>query len=105
MNATRCMISMSSVVLVALLWMSTARDEETFSPRGFCESSGGVVLETGDPDIHICCYAARRRCLAVSDRSNTSVRVIFPDDSSNALPGIGRELNEYALISPASSLY
>ena len=104
MNATRCMTSMSSVVLVALLWMTAARGEETFSPRGFCEASGGAVLETGDPDIHICCYAARQRCLAVSNRSHTSVRVIFPDDPSDALPGIGRELNEYALISPASSL-
>ena len=104
MNAMRYMISMSGVVLVALLWTTVARGEEAFSPRGFCEASGGAVLETGDPDIHICCYAARQRCLAVSNRSHTSVRVIFPDDSSNALPGMGRELDEYALIRPASSL-
>lgn len=75
MNVTTWKTSMTGGVLMALLWTAVARGEETISPRGFCQANGGEVVETGDPAVHICCYADRQRCLEVNERSRTSVRV------------------------------
>lgn len=65
-------------VLAAMLWTAEVRGEEVFSPRGFCEERGGAVLEAGDPDIHVCCYVDRQRCIEVNERSRTSRRVALP---------------------------
>lgn len=63
-----------------------ARHEHAWSPRAFCVEHGGTVRETGDPDIHVCCYAARKSCVAVNQRSRTSVRVTRPDRFDDAPP-------------------
>jgi hypothetical protein len=79
-------VSMISMVAAAMLWTTAGFGEPAVSPQSFCRSNGGTVQETGDPAVHICCYTARQRCLAVDLRSRTSVRVIFPSDVSGAVP-------------------
>lgn len=73
-----------SAALAGLLWTTSAGSEQAFSPRDYCHATGGAVLETGDRDIYICCYAAKQHCLAINTRSRTSVQVIFPDDISDS---------------------
>ncbi|MFA7388066.1 MAG: hypothetical protein WCZ87_10435 [Thiohalobacteraceae bacterium] len=71
--------------LTALLWTSGASGEAVNSPRDYCAANGGTTLETGNPDVHMCCYAVSRRCVAANDRSRTSVRASYPDDSNGQL--------------------
>lgn len=85
MAVTRLSV-LAGIGWLAMLWTAGALAERTFSPRGYCQAHGGAVLETGDPDIHVCCYAAKQRCRVVNDRSRKSVPVAFPDDFSGAAP-------------------
>lgn len=89
-----------SMVVAAMLWTTAVLGESAFSPQGFCRSNGGTVQETGDPAVHICCYTARQRCLAVNIRSRTSVRVIFPSDVSDAVPEAEMERSNVVLLRP-----
>lgn len=84
MHATTGLTLSISAALAGLLWTTSARGEQAFSPRDYCHATGGAVLETGDKDIYICCYAAKQHCLAINTRSRTSVQVIFPDDISDS---------------------
>ena len=70
---------------LALVWMTAAHGGQGGSSRAFCDESGGTVQETGDRDLHICCYPAVRRCVAVNDRSRSSVAVLFPEDAGGAV--------------------
>ena len=74
-----------SVALATLVWMTVAHGGPGGSSRAFCDESGGTVQETGDRDLHICCYPAVRRCVAVNDRSRSSVPVLFPKDTGAAV--------------------
>lgn len=80
-----------SAILVAACWVTGARADRLFSPRGYCHETGGAVLETGDRNHYICCYAARRLCLAVSMNSRTSVKVHFSDEVRAEAPQENRE--------------
>lgn len=71
--------------LAALLWTGGASGEAAISPRDYCAANGGTALESSNPDVHICCYSASRRCVAANERSRTSVRASFPDGSDNEL--------------------
>lgn len=74
----------AGVVLVALLGTTAARGGEAFSPRGYCRTSGGEVVETGDPAVYVCCYPDRQRCIEVNERSQTSRRAGRSDAFANA---------------------
>ena len=39
------------------------------SPRAYCASSDGTVIETEDTDTYICCYLTKDECIA----SNTAL--------------------------------
>lgn len=73
----------AGVVLAALLGASAARGGEVFSPRGYCRTTGGEVVATGDPAAYVCCYPGRQRCIEVNERTRTSVRV--PDQKLNTV--------------------
>lgn len=77
--------SITGVALAALLWTGGASGEAVISPRDYCAANGGTTLESHNPDVHICCHSASRRCVAANDRSRTSVRVSYPDDSDDEL--------------------
>jgi hypothetical protein len=81
---------------LAMLVLAASAQAATPEPaRDFCRSRGGNVLETGEPEVHICCYPARRRCVAVNARSQLSSPVAFPDAVSDATPANdGRELSD-----------
>lgn len=83
MKTTMGLTAGAGVVLVALLGTTAARGGEVFSPRGYCRTTGGQVVETGDPAAYVCCYPGRQRCIEVSERTRTSVRV--PDRRLNAV--------------------
>lgn len=72
------------LALVLLLHTGPALAVAPGAERDFCRHRGGAVLETGDADVHICCYPARQRCLAVNARSQLSRLIEFPDASSDA---------------------
>ena len=86
--------AITSAALAALLWTGGASGQTAISPRDYCAANGGAALETGNPDVHICCYAASRRCVAANHRSRTSVRASFPDDSDDALRMAKKERKE-----------
>ena len=86
--------TLTGAALTALLWTGGANGEAVISPRAYCAANGGAMLETGNPDVHICCYAASRRCVAANDRSRTSVRTSFPDDSDAGLRMAKKERKE-----------
>ena len=67
------------VVLVALLATGATHGAAISTPRELCRAGGGTVRETGDPAVYICCYAASQRCLAVDERTRSSIRVASPD--------------------------
>jgi hypothetical protein len=74
----------AGVVLAALLGATAARGEEVFSPRGYCRTTGGEVVETGDPAVYVCCYPDRQRCIEVDERSQTSRRAGRPETFASA---------------------
>lgn len=78
-------VSTLGTLFAALLWTTGVYGGQGGSSRAFCDESGGTVQETGDRDLHICCYPAVRRCVAVNDRSRSSVPVRFPEDAGDAL--------------------
>lgn len=49
-----------------------ATEAQPWSPQTFCRENGGVVTQTGDPRVHICCYAQKRRCVSVDERSRST---------------------------------
>lgn len=71
-------------ILGSLWWTTGAYGEPAFSPRAYCLTSGGAVMETGSKNLYLCCYAAKQHCLAVNTHSQISVPVIFPDDFSDS---------------------
>lgn len=74
----------TGVVLAALLCTAAARGGEAFSPRGYCRTTGGEVVETGDPAVYVCCYPDRQRCIEVNERNQTSRRAVQPDAFATA---------------------
>lgn len=84
MNASVWLGAVVGLVL-ALAGASWAA-EEVWSPRTFCVARGGTVTETRDPQVHVCCYAAGQRCVAVNERSRRTVRLTPPADVPAALP-------------------
>ena len=85
--------AITGAALAALLWTGGASGETVLSPRDYCAANGGTTLETGNPDIHMCCYSASRRCVAANDRSRTSVRASYPDGSEPELRIANKERN------------
>ena len=85
-RATAAIVAIAALAIV--LCITPAHGEEEFSLRAFCTTRGGTVLETGDPDIHICCYMHPHRCVAVDRQSGTTVRLEFPDRLVEPLPEI-----------------
>jgi len=49
-----------------------ARLQPTFSPRQFCRSRGGVVNETDQADIYLCCYVKKQKCIVTDTRQTIS---------------------------------
>jgi hypothetical protein len=90
------MSAYGSKVCLALAMLVLAASAHGATPeRDFCRSRGGNVLETGEPEVHICCYPARRRCVVVNASSQLSSPVVFPDAVSDATPAnVGREFSE-----------
>ncbi len=92
MNAAHLSMALAWCALAALASGVTARAASPESARCYCMQRGGSVLETGDPFVHICCYPAKQRCLAVDERSQLSSRVDFPDAHGARLAnGVGIE--------------
>ena len=81
-----------NLALVVLLSTAAAYGEPVASAREYCHTGGGTLQETGDPDMHICCYTARQRCLAVNERSRLSIRVVFPGEDGEKESGAGQDL-------------
>lgn len=75
MNTTIWLGTMLGMLLTGV--SAVAADEPTaamqpWSPRTFCADHGGVVTLTGDPQVHICCYAQKHRCVSVDERSRST---------------------------------
>lgn len=86
-NKRRAAAAIPAIAALAIvLGITPARGEEEFSLRAFCTTRGGAVLETGNPDIHICCYMHPHRCVAVDSHSGTSVRLEFPGNLVETSP-------------------
>lgn len=81
MNTT---IWLGTVIGVMLTGASAAMSDEPateprpWSPRAFCVDNGGVVTQTGDPGVHICCYAEKHRCVSVDERSRRTALLAEP---------------------------
>ena len=86
--------AITGTALAALLGTGGASGETVLSPRDYCAANGGTTLETGNPDVHICCYSASRRCVAANDRSRTSVRSSYPGSSDDELRVAKKERQE-----------
>lgn len=84
---------MARRVLAMLVLAASAQAATPEPERDFCRSRGGGVLETGDPEVHVCCYPARRRCVVVNARSQLSRPVAFPDAVSDAAPADDRRVS------------
>ncbi len=77
MNASVWLGTVAGMLLAAASWATGVEGtavEETWSPRAFCLQRGGVVTETRDPEVHVCCYAEQDKCLEVDARRRSSVR-------------------------------
>lgn len=82
------MTTMTRRPLAALAWLLLVGTASAATPepaRDFCRQRGGAVLESGNADVHVCCYPACQRCVAVNTRSQLSRLVEFPDASSDAM--------------------
>lgn len=51
-------------------------EEATNSPRGFCRKTGGIVYETSQQTMYLCCYASKNKCVATD--LNKSVSWLLP---------------------------
>lgn len=40
-----------------------AQDYGDLSPRAFCRATGGIVSETAQQNIYLCCYEERKKCV------------------------------------------
>lgn len=54
---------------------TNTQQKKIFSPRNYCSTTGGVVSETSDAHIYLCCYIKKNKCLAVDTQQNISWRV------------------------------
>lgn len=89
MNASVWLGTVAVLVLAGASWAAgdnAAAAGQTWSPRAFCVARGGAVTETPDPQVHVCCYAAGQRCVAVNERHRNTVRLTPPADVPAALP-------------------
>ncbi|MFZ5622461.1 MAG: hypothetical protein ACOY5W_15690 [Pseudomonadota bacterium] len=89
MNASVWLGTVAGMALAGASWAAagaSAEGERAWSPRAFCLARGGAVTETPDPQVHVCCYAAGQRCVAVNERHRSTVRLRPPADVPAALP-------------------
>jgi len=46
--------------------------QATFSPRAYCRTSGGVVSETQDNSLYLCCYESKSKCVVTDTKQSVS---------------------------------
>lgn len=75
MNSTVWPVTVLVMLLTGVLAAEAgerATEAQPWSPQTFCSDHGGIVTQTGDPQVHICCYAQKRRCVSVDERSRST---------------------------------
>lgn len=55
-----------------------AQEQDSFSPRAYCIQTGGTINETNDPDVYMCFYHAKEKCLVINTATSQSVPVSLP---------------------------
>ena len=46
--------------------------QDSFSPRQYCRSTGGIVSETATPHVYLCCYAQKNKCVVSDTKASVS---------------------------------
>lgn len=59
-----------------------AQEQESFSPRAYCVQTGGTISETNDPDVYMCFYHTREKCLVINTATSQSLPVALPTTHS-----------------------
>lgn len=66
--------------LLILIWFlnpisissGLAQENINLSPRGYCQTTGGTVTETGYGHIYICCYSEKLKCVLNNEQQGYS---------------------------------
>lgn len=74
---SRCLGSAAVIIVMQLVVPPgvAAQDRTPGSERAFCAATGGVVAETRKPNVYVCCYPAKRKCLICDTDARHSIWV------------------------------
>jgi hypothetical protein len=45
-----------------------SQDEQNLLPRTFCQKTNGIISETGNHHVFICCYAQKKKCVINNEK-------------------------------------
>lgn len=54
-----------------------------FRPRKYCRTRGGIVSETQNKDIYLCCYETRSKCVATDIKKSISWPIPYSNQSKS----------------------
>ena len=75
-------LSLKLVILIILLsplnlYANQSQNDDHFSARAYCQTTGGTITETGIRHIYICCYETKQKCIVNNEKFGYSRLIDF----------------------------